>query len=78
MTSKRQLGPENRSLITGVYPTIYTQFVVTLSGMPAVSNTGRLAFRYFVTNGGPAGANSDIISIDDVGTPVELMTFEVE
>ena len=28
------------------------------------SGTGRIAFRYFVTNGGPAGSNSDIIGID--------------
>ena len=56
----------NPTLVTGVYPTVYTQFTATLSGLPAGPNNGRLAFRYFVTNGGPSGANSDIISIDDV------------
>lgn len=72
----------NPTLVLGVYPTVFTQFTVTLSGLPAGLNPGRIAFRYFVTNGGPAGANSDIISIDDVlvtdTTPVELMSFSVE
>jgi hypothetical protein len=68
----------NPTLVTGVYPTTYTLFSATLSGLPAGPNAGRVGFRYFVTNGGPAGANSDIISIDDLFTPVELMTFEVE
>lgn len=53
----------NPTLTTGVYPTTFTQFTATISGLPASVN-GRVAFRYFVTNGGPAGANSDIISID--------------
>lgn len=72
----------NPTLVTGVYPTVFTQFMATLSGLPAGPNAGRIAFRYFVTNGGPSGANSDIMSIDDIGVtntvPVELMTFEVE
>jgi len=55
----------NPTLVTGVYPTTFTQFTATISGLPAPVN-GRIAFRYFVTNGGPTGANSDIISIDDV------------
>jgi hypothetical protein len=69
----------NPTLVTGVYPTAYTQFSATLSGLPAGPNSGRVAFRYFVTNGGPSGANSDILSIDDVNvTPVELMDFSVD
>jgi hypothetical protein len=69
----------NPTLVTGVYPTVYTQFSATLSGLPAGANAGRVAFRYFVTNGGPTGANSDLISIDDVNvSPVELMSFEVD
>ena len=55
----------NPTLITGVYPTTYTQITATVSGLASPGN-GRIAFRYFVTNGGPTGANSDIISIDDV------------
>ena len=55
----------NPTLALGVYPVAYTQFTTTLAGLPAGSSNGRLAFRYFVTDGG-TGANSDIISIDDV------------
>jgi hypothetical protein len=42
------------------YPTAWTQFTVTI---PAGAN-GRLAFRYFVEDGGPLGDNSDYIGID--------------
>lgn len=48
------------------YPTAWTQFTVTLSGLPNAGVSGRLAFRYFVEGAGPAGANSDYIGIDDV------------
>jgi subtilisin-like proprotein convertase family protein len=47
------------------YPTAWTQFTTTLSGLPPAGISGRLAFRYFVENGGPTGANSDFIGIDD-------------
>lgn len=72
----------NPTLVLGVYPTTYTQFTATLSGLPAGLNSGRIAFRYWVTNGGPSGANSDIISLDDVGltntSPVALQNFSVD
>jgi hypothetical protein len=55
----------NPSLTTAGYPTSWTQFTITISGLPAPVS-GRFAFRYFVTNGGPAGANSDFIGIDNV------------
>ena len=48
------------------YPTVWTQFTVTLSGLIPSPTSGRLAFRYFVENGGPSGANSDYIGIDSV------------
>jgi len=52
--------------LTGTgYPTAWTQFTVTMSGLPALGISGRLAFRYFVTGAGPAGANSDFIGIDN-------------
>ncbi|MFO0838178.1 MAG: choice-of-anchor J domain-containing protein [Phycisphaerae bacterium] len=47
------------------YPTIWTQFTVVISGLGGPTS-GRLAFRYFVDDGGPAGANSDYIGIDTV------------
>ncbi|MBL0147010.1 MAG: T9SS type A sorting domain-containing protein [Chitinophagaceae bacterium] len=48
------------------YPTAWTQFTSTLSGLPAGGISGRLAFRYFVENAGLLGTNSDFIGIDDV------------
>lgn len=69
----------NPTLVAGGYPLVYTQLSATLSGLPAGPNSGRIAFRYFVTNGGPGGANSDLISLDDINvTPVELMEFSVD
>lgn len=45
------------------YPTSYAQYTITLSGLSGATS-GRLGFRYFVENGGPAGANSDAITLD--------------
>ena len=53
----------NPTLAPDVYPTTFTQFTATISGL-GVSTNGRVAFRYFITNGGPNGDNSDNISID--------------
>lgn len=65
----------NGGLVTGVYPTTWTQYTVTISGLSAPTS-GRIAFRYFVTNGGPSGANSDYIGIDNVVyTPYVCPTF---
>lgn len=47
------------------YPDVWTQFSATLSGIPPGA-TGRIAFRYFVTDGGPSGTNSNYIGIDTV------------
>ena len=49
----------------GVYPEEFTEFTITLSGLTAATS-GRLAFRYFVENGGTSGSNSDYIGIDTV------------
>lgn len=55
----------NPSQTTTGYPDVWTRFDITVSGVTGTVN-GRFAFRYFVTNGGPLGANSDYIGIDDV------------
>lgn len=55
----------NPTLTTSGYPNTWTQFTATISGLPG-DVSGRFAFRYFVTNAGPNGANSDNIGIDDV------------
>ncbi|TDX86392.1 T9SS-dependent choice-of-anchor J family protein [Epilithonimonas xixisoli] len=55
----------NPSLIVGGYPKQWTQYTITISGLPAPTS-GRLAFRYFVTAAGPTGTNSDYIGLDNV------------
>lgn len=55
----------NPTLTTTGYPNVWTQYSITLSGITG-SPKGRFAFRYFVTGGGPTGANSDYIGIDSV------------
>jgi len=65
----------NPSLVLGVYPTTWTQYTITVSGLPAPTS-GRIAFRYFVTGGGSLGANSDFIGIDAVNyTPYVCPSF---
>jgi subtilisin-like proprotein convertase family protein len=55
----------NPTLLPTGYPMVWTQFNVVVSGVGSPTN-GRLAFRYFVENGGPGGVNSDYIGIDEV------------
>jgi hypothetical protein len=55
----------NPTYTTTGYPTVWTQYSITLSGLPGPIS-GRLAFRYFVENAGGLGANSDYIGIDNV------------
>lgn len=45
------------------YPNGWTQFTVTLSGLPAGPSTGRIAFRYFVTD---TSTNGNYIGIDSL------------
>ncbi len=47
------------------YPTVWTLQTITISGLAAPIQ-GRIAFRYFVEDGGPQGNNSDNIGVDDV------------
>ena len=55
----------NPTLTVGGYPEVWTQYTVTLSGIPSGAS-GRFGFRYYVTNAGPSGANSNYIGIDTV------------
>lgn len=55
----------NPNLTTTGYPSVWTQYTVTVSGL-ASPVSGRFAFRYFVTDGGGNANNSDYIGIDDV------------
>ena len=54
----------NPTLNLTAYPTTWTQYTITISGLSAPTS-GRFALRYFVTNGGPSGNNSDYIGIDN-------------
>lgn len=59
------LATVNPGLVAGGYPYDWTEFTITLtSGQVPSPTLGRVAFRYFVTNAGPAGNNSDYIGID--------------
>ena len=53
----------NPTLVQNGYPDTWTLITVTVSGLlnPV---SGRLGFRYFVTDGGVQGANSNIIAVD--------------
>ena len=51
---------------TGGYPDDWCEIVITnADGLPT-SGSGRIGFRYFVTDAGPTGANSNFIGIDTV------------
>jgi hypothetical protein len=55
----------NPALTAHGYPEAWTLESIAMSGLGGATS-GRLAFRYFVTNGGPSGANSNAIMIDDL------------
>ena len=62
----------NPTYAMGGYPEAWTQFTITISGI-STGTMGRLAFRYFVEDGGPGGTRSNYIGIDRVqycGTPL--------
>jgi hypothetical protein len=54
----------NGPLTVGGYPDVWTEVSVTITGYSATPLAGNLAFRYFVTDAGPAGNNSDYMGID--------------
>ncbi|MCM3878120.1 MAG: choice-of-anchor J domain-containing protein, partial [Thermoanaerobaculia bacterium] len=51
----------NPAMTVGGYPTAWTLFTLTLSGLPAGPSTGRIAFRHFVPD---TSTNADTIGID--------------
>ncbi len=66
----------NPNLTTTGYPSTWTQYSYTVTGFATPTNC-KIAFRYFVTNGGPAGDNSDYIGIDtfSVDRPLSTESF---
>ncbi len=59
------INPTYLTTGAGSYPNAWTLYTINLSGITGTV-TGRLAFRYFVENGGPSGTNSDYIGVDNV------------
>jgi hypothetical protein len=57
-------GVTNVSTITGFPSTGWCRVRLTAAGGLPTSGSGRIAFRYFVENGGPTGDNSLFIGID--------------
>jgi hypothetical protein len=55
----------NPSLTTTGYPTSWTVYTATLSGITGTTS-GRIGFRYSVPNAGPTGTNSSYIGLDAV------------
>lgn len=53
----------NPNLTSTGYPLTWTKYTYTVSGLTGVVPS-KIAFRYFVTSGGPDGSNSNIIGID--------------
>ena len=51
--------------LTTAYPLDWTSYNATISGLGGPTS-GAIAFRYFVSDGGPDGANSEYIGIDTV------------
>lgn len=58
------LAEVNPDLTTGGYPETWTQFTGIVSGLTGPTAC-RIGFRYYVTNGGPSGSNSNFIGIDE-------------
>jgi hypothetical protein len=54
----------NPALDQTSYPFAWTQYTYVVSGVPVATDC-KFAFRYYVIDGGPTGANSDIIGVDD-------------
>jgi hypothetical protein len=81
-TNGATCNPGTGPTATGDFTTLLTTInpTLTTTGI-AVPSTGCFAFRYFVTGGGPTGANSDYIGVDTfvyAPIPVELQTFTIE
>ncbi|MBL7901377.1 MAG: T9SS type A sorting domain-containing protein [Bacteroidia bacterium] len=55
----------NPNLTNSGYPGVWTVYTMSLSGITGTV-AGRFAFRYEVYDGGPNGANSDYIGLDNV------------
>jgi hypothetical protein len=66
----------NPGLTLAGYPNVWTEQTITVTGLTGVVPC-KLAFRYYVTNGGPSGANSDFIGVDSftIDRPLSSQSF---
>jgi len=55
----------NPSLTVGGYPDAWALQTIAISGLTGATDV-RIAFRYFVTDGGPSGSNSNYIGVDEL------------
>lgn len=55
----------NPALTETGYPEEWTKYTITLSSISGTVS-GRIAFRYFVTDGGPDGPNASLVGIDAI------------
>ena len=55
----------NPTEVLGVYPIVWTQYTLTVSGLGAPTS-GRFAFRNFISNAGGNAPNGDYIGVDNV------------
>ncbi len=65
----------NPTLTAAGYPSAWTQFTSTMTGLTGVTSC-KFAFRYFVTQGGPTGANSNYIGVDAFSVDRPLATSQ--
>lgn len=65
------LSSVNPTLAVGGYPETWTQQSISITGLSGQTNA-RIAFRYFVNDGGPSGTNSSYIGIDEVSINATL------
>lgn len=56
-----------------VFPKVWTQYSYTVSGLTGPTAV-KFGFRYFVTDGGPSGNNSDLIGLDSFSVDRPLST----
>lgn len=59
------INPELKSSGLGSFPAVWTRHKITFANLDGAVKR-RIAFRYFVTNGGPSGINSSGVGIDSV------------
>ncbi|NLB72261.1 MAG: hypothetical protein GX797_09710 [Chloroflexi bacterium] len=65
----------NPSYADDGYPVVWTQYNITLTGLSSPTR-GRIAFRYFVENGGPDGTRSNYIGIDTVSSTSAMVAYQ--